>query len=93
MLNVAPLIDLTQTAAAKIIKIPSSTLCKKWKEATKAKKWPYRSYKKAEKKFAVLARNSQVKKVEQMEEAAKKNLDMMVELRQPVYINYQLPKH
>lgn len=40
--DISPYFGMSQRAAAKCLEIPSSTLSKRWREATVNRKWPYR---------------------------------------------------
>jgi len=56
--NVAPYLHLPQHEAAKTLGIPSSTLSKRWKEATNNRKWPFRELAKLDKEIVTLAQNA-----------------------------------
>lgn len=55
--DVTPFIRLSQEEAAKRIGIPSSTLSKRWREATMNRKWPYRTLCKIERELKTLIHN------------------------------------
>jgi len=55
--DVTPFIRLSQEEAAKRIGIPSSTLSKRWREATMNRKWPYRTLCKIERELKTLVHN------------------------------------
>jgi hypothetical protein len=56
-IDVAPYVTLPQHEAAKKLGIPSSTLSKKWKDATVNRKWPYRALAKIDKEIMTLMHN------------------------------------
>jgi len=56
--DVTPYLDLSQNEAAKKLNIPSSTLSKRWREATVGRKWPYRNIAKVEKEIQTLLKNA-----------------------------------
>jgi len=56
-IDVAPYVTLPQHEAAKKLGIPSSTLSKKWKDATVNRKWPYRALAKIDKEITTLMHN------------------------------------
>lgn len=55
--DITDLLNLPQSEAAKILKIPTSTLSKRWKEAVRNRKWPYRSINKLDKEIMTLLHN------------------------------------
>lgn len=55
--DVTPYLVLSQSDAAKMIGIPSSTLSKRWKEATLNRKWPFRTVQKLDREILTLLRN------------------------------------
>jgi len=55
--DVTPFLVLSQSDAAKMIGIPSSTLSKRWKEATLNRKWPFRTVQKLDREILTLLRN------------------------------------
>lgn len=56
-MDIAPFVTLPQHEAAKRLNIPSSTLSKKWKDATVNRKWPYRTLAKIDKEIATIMHN------------------------------------
>jgi len=56
-IDVTPYLVLSQSDAAKVIGIPSSTLSKRWKEATLNRKWPFRTVQKLDREILTLIRN------------------------------------
>jgi len=50
--DVTPYIFMPQRQAAKELGLPSSTLCKRWKEATMQRKWPRRNLRKIDKEIS-----------------------------------------
>eukprot|EP01114_Cavostelium_apophysatum_P009184 TRINITY_DN22270_c0_g1_i1.p1 TRINITY_DN22270_c0_g1~~TRINITY_DN22270_c0_g1_i1.p1 ORF type:complete len:273 (+),score=44.80 TRINITY_DN22270_c0_g1_i1:54-872(+) len=56
-INVTPYLTLPQHAAAKKMGIPSSTLSKRWKEASCSRKWPFRTVSKLDKEILTLLKN------------------------------------
>jgi len=64
LLNTAPryvditeYLNLPQSTAAKKMGIPASTLSKRWKEAVRNRKWPYRTVSKIDKEISTLLHN------------------------------------
>jgi len=55
--EVTPYLIFSQSDAAKMIGIPSSTLSKRWKEATLNRKWPFRTVQKLDREILTLLRN------------------------------------
>jgi len=56
-IDVTPYITLSQEDAAKKLGIPSSTLSKRWREATMNRKWPFRSLCKFDREIKTLLHN------------------------------------
>eukprot|EP01114_Cavostelium_apophysatum_P009332 TRINITY_DN2243_c0_g1_i2.p1 TRINITY_DN2243_c0_g1~~TRINITY_DN2243_c0_g1_i2.p1 ORF type:complete len:384 (-),score=83.01 TRINITY_DN2243_c0_g1_i2:38-1189(-) len=56
-IDITPYIGLSQEEASKKIGIPSSTLSKRWREATHNRKWPYRSLYKLDREIKTLMQN------------------------------------
>jgi hypothetical protein len=56
-INVTSYLTLPQHAAAKKMGIPSSTLSKRWKEASCSRKWPFRTVSKLDKEILTLLKN------------------------------------
>lgn len=50
-------LTLPQSEAAHKLGIPTSTLSKRWKEAVRARKWPYRTVAKLDKEIMTLLHN------------------------------------
>jgi hypothetical protein len=55
--DITPYLNLPQKEAARRLGIPTSTLSKKWKDAVKNRKWPYRIVAKLDKEIMVLLHN------------------------------------
>jgi len=53
-IDIAPYLRFSQREAARKIGVPSSTLSKRWKEATMDRKWPFRMISKIEKDLKTL---------------------------------------
>jgi len=56
-IDVAPFVTFPQHEAARRLGIPSSTLSKKWKDATINRKWPYRALAKIDKEITTIMHN------------------------------------
>lgn len=56
-MDIAPYVTLPQHEAARKLNMPSSTLSKKWKDATINRKWPYRNLTKLDKDIATIMHN------------------------------------
>jgi len=56
-IDVAPFVTFPQHEAARRLGIPSSTLSKKWKDATVNRKWPYRALAKIDKEITTIMHN------------------------------------
>jgi len=56
-INITPYLTLPQHQAAKNMGIPSSTLSKRWKEASCSRKWPFRTVSKLDKEILTLLKN------------------------------------
>jgi len=54
-MDIAPYLKYSQREAARKLGVPSSTLSKRWKEATMDRKWPYRMIAKIDKDLKSLA--------------------------------------
>jgi len=79
-INVAPYLHLPQHEAAKNLGIPSSTLSKRWKEATNNRKWPFRVLAKLDKEILTLAQNAFHSQSEKLQSA----LTLLYEKRKEV---------
>jgi hypothetical protein len=55
--DITEYLNLPQYLAAKKLGIPASTLSKRWKEAVRTRKWPYRSVQKLDKEITTLLHN------------------------------------
>ena len=55
--DVTELLTMPQQEAAKRLGIPTSTLSKRWKEAVRGRKWPYRAVSKLDKEILTLMHN------------------------------------
>jgi len=56
-INLSEFLTLPQNDAAKILKMATSSLSKKWKEASNSRKWPYRTIQKIDKEIMTLLNN------------------------------------
>jgi len=56
-IDITPYLNLPQKEAAKRLGMPTSTLSKRWKDAVKTRKWPYRTISKLDKEIMVLLHN------------------------------------
>jgi len=56
--NVTPYLHLPQHEAARELSVPSSTLSKRWREATMNRNWPHRVLRKLDKQILLLVKNS-----------------------------------
>ena len=61
--EITPYLNQPQVSAAKRIGIPTSTLSKRWKEAVRDRKWPYRSVRKLDKEINTLLHNHNLSNV------------------------------
>jgi len=55
--DITEYLNLPQTTAAKKLGVPTSTLSKRWKEAVRKRKWPYRTVCKLDKEITTLLHN------------------------------------
>jgi len=55
--DITELLNLPQIVAAKRLNLPMSTLSKRWKEAVRIRKWPYRQVAKLDKEIMTLLHN------------------------------------
>jgi hypothetical protein len=55
--DITELLNLPQVEAARRLKLPMSTLSKRWKEAVRIRKWPYRQVAKLDKEIMTLLHN------------------------------------
>lgn len=79
--DVTPFLTLPQHEAAKKLGIPSSTLAKRWKEASCNRKWPYRTVSKLDKEILTLLKNVENAKAE-LSPSVEANLGMLLKRRQ-----------
>jgi len=56
-IDLTPYLRLSQEDAAKRLGIPSSTLSKRWREATRNRKWPFRTLSKVEREIKTIVHN------------------------------------
>jgi len=56
-INLSEYLTLPQNDAAKLLGMATSSLSKKWKEASSSRKWPYRSIQKIDKEIMTLLNN------------------------------------
>lgn len=55
--DISEFLNLPQVEAARRLKMPMSTLSKRWKEAVRVRKWPYRQVAKLDKEIMTLLHN------------------------------------
>jgi hypothetical protein len=55
--DITAFLNLPQTTAAKKLGMPTSTLSKRWREAVRNRKWPYRIVNKLDKEITTLLHN------------------------------------
>jgi len=55
--DITEFLNMPQAEAAQKLKIPASTLSKRWKEAVRSRKWPYRMICKVDKEIMTLLHN------------------------------------
>lgn len=56
-IDITHYLNMPQSQAAKKLGIPTSTLSKRWKEAVRNRKWPYRAISKLDKEIMTLLHN------------------------------------
>jgi len=56
-IDITPYLNMPQKEAARRLSIPTSTLSKRWKEAVRCRKWPYRTICKLDKEIMALLQN------------------------------------
>jgi len=78
--DVTPFLTLPQHEAAKKLGIPSSTLAKRWKEASCNRKWPYRTVSKLDKEILTLLKNVESAKAE-LSPSVEANLGLLLKKR------------
>lgn len=79
--DVTPFLTLPQHEAAKKLGIPSSTLAKRWKEASCNRKWPYRTVSKLDKEILTLLKNVENAKSE-LSPSVEATLGLLLKKRQ-----------
>lgn len=79
--DVTPFLTLPQHEAAKKLGIPSSTLAKRWKEASCNRKWPYRTVSKLDKEILTLLKNVENAKAE-LSPSVEATLGLLLKRRQ-----------
>jgi len=79
--DVTPFLTLPQHEAAKKLGIPSSTLAKRWKEASCNRKWPYRTVSKLDKEILTLLKNVENAKAE-LSPSVESTLGLLLKKRQ-----------
>eukprot|EP01114_Cavostelium_apophysatum_P024698 TRINITY_DN975_c0_g1_i1.p1 TRINITY_DN975_c0_g1~~TRINITY_DN975_c0_g1_i1.p1 ORF type:complete len:282 (+),score=65.08 TRINITY_DN975_c0_g1_i1:200-1045(+) len=79
--DVTPFLTLPQHEAAKKLGIPSSTLAKRWKEASCNRKWPYRTVSKLDKEILTLLKNVENAKTE-LSPSVEATLGLLLKKRQ-----------
>jgi len=78
-IDLTPYIRLSQEDAAKRLGIPSSTLSKRWREATRNRKWPFRTLSKVEREIKTIVHN--LPRGVPIESETAQNLGVLLKLR------------
>jgi len=81
-MDITSLLVLPQTIAAKELGIPTSTLSKRWREATKNRKWPFRTVAKIDKKIYAILQNAPNNNSDNLDEKSKDLLASLFKKRQ-----------
>ncbi|GAM20155.1 hypothetical protein SAMD00019534_033300 [Acytostelium subglobosum LB1] len=80
--DISEYLCMPQSEAAKLLKIPTSTLSKRWKEAALGRKWPHRRIAKLDKEILTILHNIPTDK--DMPENVNTNLDKLMRKRQEI---------
>eukprot|EP01097_Dermamoeba_algensis_P010766 TRINITY_DN8057_c0_g1_i1.p1 TRINITY_DN8057_c0_g1~~TRINITY_DN8057_c0_g1_i1.p1 ORF type:complete len:245 (+),score=45.03 TRINITY_DN8057_c0_g1_i1:160-894(+) len=81
--DITEYLNLPQTTAAKKLGIPTSTLSKRWKEAVRKRKWPYRTVCKLDKEITTLLHNiPQGQNAGSLPEEVEETLSLLLRKRQ-----------
>ena len=101
-IDITDLLTLPQSEAASILGVPTSTLSKRWKEAVRGRKWPFRTVTRIDKEILTLLHNiPQGSTPQQLPEEVEASLALLMKRRQeelkpviirlPVRQNTQIP--
>jgi len=84
---------ISQSEAAKILGVPSSTLSKRWKEASNNRKWPFRTISKLDKEILTLLRNVEGKQGGVISSITEDALGLLLKRRQELLsaVSIRLP--
>lgn len=81
--DVTEYLNMPQAEAAKKLGIPTSTLSKRWKEAARRRKWPYRTVSKLDKEITTLLHNiPQGQTADSLPEDVQETLSFLLRKRQ-----------
>ena len=78
--DITEFLNLPQNQAAKKLRIPPSTLSKRWKEASRNRKWPWRTVRKIDKEITCLLHN--VPPTGSIPEGVESHLSVLLKKRQ-----------
>ena len=82
-IDITDLLTLPQSQAAHILGVPTSTLSKRWKEAVRGRKWPYRTVTRIDKEIMTLLHNiPQGATSQQLPEEVEASLALLMKRRQ-----------
>ena len=82
-IDITDLLTLPQSEAASILGVPTSTLSKRWKEAVRGRKWPFRTVTRIDKEILTLLHNiPQGSTSQQLPEEVEASLALLMKRRQ-----------
>lgn len=82
-IDITDLLTLPQSQAAHILGVPTSTLSKRWKEAVRGRKWPFRTVTRIDKEIMTLLHNiPQGATSQQLPEEVEASLALLMKRRQ-----------
>jgi hypothetical protein len=90
MVNLSQFGTMPQTEAARSLGIATSSLSKKWKEATNSRKWPFRTIMKIDKEIMALMNN--IKAGQPLDAYTEFNLGILLRRRQQELVPVVVPK-